>query len=77
MAKILINKVKKIYTDHTQILSFSHETRDQFEKCWIEVTLKNGKTIISDRYWYELLDEFYKIKENERNEVIPKVSRED
>jgi hypothetical protein len=62
MAKILINKKLKISVDRTEILSLNHETRNNFEKCWIEVRLKNGKTIISDRAWFDLIDEFEKTK---------------
>jgi hypothetical protein len=76
--KLRIND--KLSVDINKVLHICHQTRNQLEKCWVEVMLKNGKTIVSNRSWYELLDDFQKLKTesaNERSQALPKISRKD
>lgn len=68
MAKILINKEKNIYVDHTEILSFSHETRNNFQRCWVEVHLRKDQMILSDQAWFDLIEEYERIKTQCQNE---------
>ena len=58
MAKMLINKKKKIYIDHRKILSFSNDG---------EVRLINGKTILSDLTWIDLIKKYNKAREEKKN----------